>query len=117
MLRTAAIFSEGMILQREKAVTVWGSAAPGAAVTVSIQGQCVKTRTGEDGGWEAVLAPLTASEQEILTVKTDGEEIRIGDVAVGEVWIAGGQSNMEFPLRYEKYRDEESGTVNKNLRF
>lgn len=117
MLRTAAIFSEGMILQREKAVTVWGSADPGAAVTVSIQGQCVKTRTGEDGGWEAVLAPLTASEQEVLTVKTDGEEIRIGDVAVGEVWIAGGQSNMEFPLRYEKYRDEESGTVNKNLRF
>lgn len=117
MLQTAAIFSEGMILQREKKVPVWGSADPGTTVSVSIQGQCVTTTAGEDGSFEAVLEPLLASEQETLVVKTDHEEICIRDVAVGEVWIAGGQSNMEFPLRYEKHCDGELGTVNTNLRF
>ena len=117
MLQTAAIFSEGMILQREKPVVIWGSAAAGEEVTVSIQGQSTKAVADAQGRWEAVLTPLTASDRETLVVKTAGEELCIGDVAVGEVWIAGGQSNMEFPMRFEKYRDKELGTVNENLRF
>lgn len=117
MLETAKIFSEGMILQREKPIAVWGCAEAGMEVRLSIQGQETTVIAGEDGRWQAELPPLKASEQEMLTVKTDTEEICIKDVAVGEVWIAGGQSNMEFPLRYEKYREEELHTVNGNLRF
>lgn len=52
-----------------------------------------------------------------MTVKSGDETIVIEDVAVGEVWIAGGQSNMEFPLRFEKHSAEELNQVNPLLRF
>lgn len=52
-----------------------------------------------------------------MTVKSGEETIIVEDAAVGEVWIAGGQSNMEFPLRHEKHSAEELNQVNPNLRF
>lgn len=117
MLEIAKIFSEGMILQREKRIAVWGYADVGVEVIVSIQNQSADVVTGGNGKWHAVLGPLVASQKEVLVVKAQEEEIRINDVAVGEVWIAGGQSNMEFPLRYEKYCKEEMYNTNMALRF
>lgn len=117
MLELANLFTNGMILQREKDVKIWGKAAAGAEVLVSIQGISAKGITAENGLWQVTLPPLHASNAETMVVEGDGGKITVENVAVGEVWIAGGQSNMEFPLRYEKHRDEELGTQNPNLRF
>lgn len=117
MLKLANLFSTGMVLQREKSVKVWGESTAGAEVTVSVQGVSTKGKADENGAWMVTLPPLHASTAETMTVKTDAETVTVENVAVGEVWIAGGQSNMEFPLRFEKHRDEELSTQNPNLRF
>lgn len=106
MLRTAPIFQDGMILQREKPVIVWGTAAPGEQVTVELQDNRAVASVDENGMWNVTLAELTASESETMKVYTDHECLVYEQIAVGEVWLAGGQSNMEFHMRYEKHRQE-----------
>ena len=106
-IRLPAIFSDGMMLQGKRPVKVWGTAAPGAEVQADIQGRAVKVRAGEDGHFSLTLPPLSYGEGEMLTISCEGEEVTIHDVAVGEVFLAGGQSNMEFWLRYEAHFDEE----------
>lgn len=117
MLKLAKLFSNGMVLQREKQVHVWGDAEPDVDVRVTIQGQSAETRADAQGHFMLKLFPLEASENETLVVQAGTEKLEITDVAVGEVYIAGGQSNMEFPLRYEKYREEALQTRDTQLRF
>ncbi len=117
MLKLGNLFTHGMILQREKNVKLWGQAAAGAEILVSIQGVSAKGIAAENGRWQVTLPPLHASDAETMVVEGDGDKLTVKNVAVGEVWIAGGQSNMEFPLRFEKHRDEELRTQNPNLRF
>ena len=117
-LRLDSLFSDGTVLQREKPVSVWGTAEPGQTVTASLQGQAVSAEAGQDGCWSCVFAPLHASEGEQLVVSTTCEGITLTDVAVGEVFIAGGQSNMEFWMRYDRDVESVRSTcTNPRIRF
>lgn len=118
MLQLAKIFQTGMVLQRGKSIAVWGMAGPHAAVAAEIQGRQAGTRADEKGRWKLNLAPLDASGKETLKVVSGSEEILLEDVAVGEVWIAAGQSNMEFHMRYEKHLAEVKPVcTNPKIRF
>ena len=117
MLELAKIFSEGMILQREKPVHIWGQTDAGKVVSARIQGKGADTKADPEGHFMLVISDLTASDDETLLIETDTDKVEIKDIAVGEVYIAGGQSNMEFPLRYEKYREEALQTRDNKLRF
>ena len=118
MIKTNTVFQNGMVLQREKPVAVWGEAAPFAKIRVEIQNRSAQTTADEEGCWALTLPALDASEKEIMTVSSENEALIIEDVAVGEVWIAGGQSNMEFHMRYEKHLDEvRPACSNANIRF
>lgn len=118
MMQTAAIFQDGMVLQREKPVIVWGTHAPGEAITAEIQGQTAEAATDDSGRWMLTLPPLRVSEAEQLIIRSGDECIVYRNVAVGEVWIAGGQSNMEFFMRYEKHLAEAlKDCQNSRIRF
>lgn len=118
MLKAAKIFQNGMILQREKTISVWGMGIPGAEVVVCIQESTGQAIVSENGNWSVKLPPLTASESETLVIRSGEEVLSFEDVAVGEVWLAGGQSNMEFQMRYEKhYRRGEIQKNNSRIRF
>lgn len=92
-----ALFSAGAVLQQGIKVPVWGTAKDGEKVTVKFQGQEVST-TAKDGRWKVELAPLQASaEPSELTISGDNT-IKIPGVLVGEVWIASGQSNMQWSV-------------------
>lgn len=107
-----------MIFQHGKPVPVWGTAAPGAVVEVQIQGQKAQAKTAEDGTWTVTLASLTPSQSENMEITDGCDHLSFTDVAVGEVWVAGGQSNMEFFMRYEKHREAEFASCPQpNLRF
>ncbi len=106
VFRVDPLFQDHMILQREKEVKIWGTGESGLTVEVSIQGQYVSARIDSDGKWVAALSGLTASDNEVLEVRCQQEVNRFSDVAVGEVWLAGGQSNMEFHLCFERHWDE-----------
>ena len=97
-LSLPAVFSNNMVLQRRKHVLVWGKAKEGVLVKVNIAGQegCGKCY---DGRFEVLLNPMEAGGPYTMTV-TDGEScLRYENVLVGEVWLAGGQSNMELELQ------------------
>ena len=117
-LKLHEIFQSGMVLQREKPVRIFGSGVPGSCVTAEIQGQQKKTAVSVDGTFAIQLNPLTASDAEQLTVSDGKNTIQLQDVAVGEVWLAGGQSNMEFWMHFEKHIEEVRPTCeNPRVRF
>ena len=93
-----------MTLQRGKEVCVWGQSDSRTTVNVEIQGQRGSSVAGEDGVWSVMIPALQASEGEVMRIFTETEQLQYEDVAIGEVWVAGGQSNMEFWMRYENCR-------------
>ena len=97
----ASPFTSHMVLQCDAKVPVWGWAAPGETVTVEFAGQKVITQAGADGLWRVNLAPLAASAESRVFTATGSQTaqpIVIDDVLVGEVWLASGQSNMDFSV-------------------
>src|SRR5579863_8785831 len=101
------VLSNHMVVQRDLPVHVWGNAAPGEPVTVSFRGEARGTETDPLGHWSVFLRPGPAGGPFQLTVKgipggganaAPEQPITIDDIMVGDVWIASGQSNMEFPL-------------------
>ena len=97
-LTLGSLFQEHMVLQRDLPVPVWGTAAPGATVTVTFADQKMTATVGTDGKWRVVMDPRKASfEPRILTVAASSESaaVVLTDVVVGEVWICSGQSNMQ----------------------
>jgi sialate O-acetylesterase len=95
----ANIFSDHMVLQRDAAVPIWGKAGVGASVTVAFAGQAVKTKTDKEGRWKLALGPMKASAKgRSLEISCGDERVAIADVLVGDVWFAGGQSNMDYKV-------------------
>jgi sialate O-acetylesterase len=96
-LSVAKIFSDHMVVQRQLPVPIWGTATPGGEVSVVFADKTTKAVAGADGKWQAVLEPLqTDSGGRELRVASGSDSLVIKDVVVGEVWFAGGQSNMQF---------------------
>ena len=94
-----SVFGDGMVLQQKQAMPVWGWAASGTAVTVSFKGQSKSTKADSNGKWMLKLDAVNASsEAATMTIKVGEESKTINDILVGEVWVCGGQSNMDFTL-------------------
>jgi sialate O-acetylesterase len=99
VLQPAKIFSDHMVLQRDAAVPIWGKADAGAAVVVAFAGQSVKTKADKKGHWKLKLEPMKASaEGRSVEISSGDERVMIKDVLVGDVWFAGGQSNMDYKV-------------------
>ena len=95
----AAVFTDHMVLQRNKNINIWGCAYTATDVTVELCGKSVTARA-ESGKWKAVLPPMEAGgPYELKVTDNRGGEIVLHDVMIGEVWLAGGQSNMELELQ------------------
>lgn len=94
-LKLHGLFGDGMVLQREIACPVWGTAAPGETVTVEICGRTKTVQVGPDGRWSVRLDPLPAGGPHELRVNDHA----IRDVLVGDVWLAAGGSNMAMPVK------------------
>lgn len=97
-VQLAGMFSDNMILQRDSGAPVWGTADPSEPITLTIQDQKITTVTGLDGKWRAVFQGLKAGGPFTLTVTGTTQKITLNNVAVGDIWICSGQSNMEYRL-------------------
>lgn len=108
-------FSDHMVLQRDKPVAVWGTADPNEAVTVSFADQIVKTTADAKGDWRVNLKAMPASKIS-RTLSANG--VKVEDVLVGEVWFAGGQSNMAAPLVWvdPRHGDEKGAMIAQYVR-
>jgi alpha-L-fucosidase 2 len=92
------LFGDGMVLQRDAPVKIWGHAAPGETVNVSFHGQKRTAITGKNGAWTITLAPMAYGGPYTLMVNDENDTLRYTDVLIGDVWVCSGQSNMEFPI-------------------
>lgn len=97
-VRLPGQFSDHMVLQRDKSLTVWGWAEPGEKVTVSILSTTAQAVTDSSGSWRVQLAAFPAGGPHELTV-TGNNTLTFRDVLFGEVWICSGQSNMQWSLK------------------
>ncbi len=97
-IELGAPFADNAILQREMDLPVWGWSQPGTQVTVEFAGQKKSAETGADGKWKVRLAPLKASAEpaEMSITAGDGRKVTLKNLLVGEVWMASGQSNMQW---------------------
>ena len=92
------LFTDNLVLQRDAKVNVWGFAKPGENLSVSIAKQVVKTKADASGKWKIQLAPEKAVSGLQLKVKGKTNEVVLNNVAFGEVFVASGQSNMEWRI-------------------
>ncbi|KFI65530.1 sialic acid-specific 9-O-acetylesterase [Bifidobacterium cuniculi] len=103
-LRVAAVFSDRMVLQRDRPIAVFGTGTPDAKVVVSLSddhGTVVAesaTRVADSSYWTAALPALPAGGPYQLNVSCETDSLVFRDVLLGEVWFAGGQSNMELEV-------------------
>ncbi|WP_317172697.1 sialate O-acetylesterase [Hymenobacter polaris] len=96
-VRLPRLVSDGMVLQRDQPLHIWGWAAPGEAVQVAFRGQTARATTGPDGRWQVQVPAQKAGGPYELKVK-GSNELTVRDVLVGDVWLCSGQSNMETPV-------------------
>ncbi len=98
-VKLPALISDHMVLEKAAKVPIWGKADPGEDVAVTLNGQTVKTQAAPDGKWMAALN-LQDSAAGPFEMTVEGKnKLTIQDVVVGEVWVASGQSNMEWVLK------------------
>jgi sialate O-acetylesterase len=124
------ILASHMVVQRDLPVHVWGLAAPGEPISVSFRGETRSTKAGPLGKWSAYLSPGAAGGPFQLIVTSSPEAagseaespaadtIKLDDVLVGDVWVASGQSNMEFAMRQAATADADLPHAgNSNIRL
>jgi sialate O-acetylesterase len=97
-LKTSSIFTNGMVLQREKEIPVWGYATADASVSVSLNGVSASVTADNNGKWLVKLSALPAGGPYTMEIKSGTETITRTDVYIGDVWFASGQSNMALKL-------------------
>ena len=116
-LKLASLFTDNMVLQRDRKIPVWGTAEDGARIALELNGRKAETQA-VNGKWIARLPSLKQGGPYVLTASSGSEKIQLNNVLVGEVWVASGQSNMEFVLSGATNANAEVAAANHpNIRF
>jgi len=116
-IKLPALLSDHMVIQSGTPVRIWGWADPGETVTVAFAGQTSSATTGTDGKWQAFLKPVPAGTSGEITLQGKNK-LAIADVLAGEVWVASGQSNMEWTFEKTNNAEQELAQANyPQLRF
>ncbi|MBD3316065.1 MAG: hypothetical protein GF344_09775, partial [Chitinivibrionales bacterium] len=101
-------FTDNMVIQREKPVTIWGTAPRGEWVKVRFAGKC-NTVEAVDGVWEVTLPEVVeygGPYEMVITIPAASDSIKLGNILVGDVWMCSGQSNMEMSVEKCSTADE-----------
>jgi sialate O-acetylesterase len=97
-LKLPSVFGSNMVLQQGREVNVWGWAAPKASVQVTFLGKSYMATADANGSWKTKLKPAKAGAAGEMVFSSGTDQLVLNNIAVGEVWVCSGQSNMEYPL-------------------
>lgn len=116
-LRLPRLISDGMVLQRDTELKIWGWAGTGETVVVEFLGKTYRTETRADGKWEVMLEKLQAGGPYSMKIKAS-TSITLKNILIGDVWVCSGQSNMVIPMERVRilYEDEIANCTNPFLR-
>jgi sialate O-acetylesterase len=118
-IKLPAIFSDGMVLQRNANVAVFGKAEASQRVNVTFNGSVYKTKSDKLGNWIVKIKTDNAGGPHVLRVLSNKNEVVVNDILLGDVWLLSGQSNMELPMRRVKplYEQVIAQANNNNIRY
>lgn len=105
--RVSRLVGDGMVMQRNASVPVWGWADPGTQVTVTFDGRTYQAQADAAGAWQVTLPPMEAGGPYEMTIAGAGRNVHVRDILVGDVWVGSGQSNMEWVVADVKNADQE----------
>ncbi len=106
------IIGSNMVLQADGQTPIWGTAAPGARVQVRFQSRHHYAETGDDGKWSVNLTGLNPGSSDRMTISSGNSQKVLENVAVGDVWLGSGQSNMYWPLQRTEDPDRNASEAN-----
>ena len=112
--KPAAIFKDNMVLQQNKNINFWGNSDPYVYVSLKIKNNIYKTKASSDGKWRITVPPVSAGGPYDILFSDGEKNIICKNVMIGEVWFAGGQSNMEFELKNSKEYTDTVNEIKKN---
>lgn len=116
-IELASIFTNNMVLQRDTPTTIWGTADPVGEVIIKINDTKAIAEVGKDGKWKTNLSAMKAGGPYTLEV-IGRDTLKLSDVFYGDVWLASGQSNMDFSLSIANdYQKALSDMDKRNIRF
>lgn len=97
-LKLAPVFTDHMVLQRDKPISIYGKAGANAAIEVSFNHLKLRTTASPEGKWALLFPKMSHGGPYQIQVRSGQSSIFIKDILIGDVWLCSGQSNMEFPL-------------------
>ena len=114
-VKLPALVSDGMVLQRDQNLKIWGTADAGEKVAVSFINKKYSTVADAQGNWKILLPSLKVGGPYVMKIN----DITLKDIMIGDVWLASGQSNMELPMYRVRtiHGDEIKNAHNSNIRF
>lgn len=114
-VRLPKLISDGMVLQRETQLVIWGWASPAEKITLDFVGATYYTKADKKGDWSIKLPALAPGGPFSMKIN----DIEIKNILIGDVWLCSGQSNMELPVRrvLDLYNDEIKTVNNQNIRI
>lgn len=114
-LQLPQIFSKNMVVQRDKPLKIWGKGNAGTRTTVTWDGDELETTVTIDGNWQVTFpAPKLSQESKTLTIENGTDKFTFDNIVVGDIWLAAGQSNMDFRLHQAFGGDSLASTADKN---
>ena len=116
-VKLPVLISDGLVLQRDAQVPVWGWADPGEKITLSFRGKKYKTTTAKDGKWSIELPKMKAGGP--FQMRISGKnELEVNEILIGDVWLCTGQSNMvhQLDIHDVRYAEEIATANNPNIR-
>lgn len=110
-IRLSPLISDGMVLQRDSIVKIWGTGAPGKELRLTFLHKDYSILVKEDGSWLVELKDLKPGGPHDMEIYHDGEKIHVRDILIGDVWVLAGQSNMQIPIErtLDLYEEEVKG--------
>lgn len=103
--------SSNMVVQRDAPVKIWGTAHKRENITVSFNGQTIKTKANRKGNWQVVFNDMKAGGPFAMTIQGKNK-IELENILIGDVWVCSGQSNMEMSVANSNNADAEIATAN-----
>ena len=113
-IKMPVIFQSDMVLQRNKEQNIWGFASAGEKIEITLNDEHYSALTGKDGKWITRLSPHKAGGPYDIVVKGKSDTVVLKNILFGDVWICGGQSNMQFTVEQSGFKFQDSSKINNN---
>ena len=115
-LKTAALFTNHMLLQRNQPIILFGTGIPGKSVLAEFKMMQKEVIVSADASWQIIFPPQAASAEPLQIIISSGtEKIELNNILLGDIWVCIGQSNMELPMMREMHYSAEKATSSQPL--